>query len=333
MIAQIDKEYIITKPTKLWSRLVNYGLFEGRPITTRGQWINPVLFKLFKMWEILPQLKEVEKPLFIIGTGRSGTTLLGTLLSIHKDISFLNEPKALWHEVYDKEDIIGSYTNGEVFYSLDEHVVDEVVKNRAKKLYGANLAVTRGKRILDKYPELIFRIPFVKKIFPDAKFLFITRNGNDALQSIHNWSERLGEFMNGEKHDWWGVNDRKWKLLCNQVIPESEYLKKYQSQISHFKNHKDRAAVEWILTMEKGIEIKADYSDCIFEIKYEELLTDYTDVLKQILFFSELPADEKLLIYADKVISKPKEKENILIHPLLKKPFSSLMEKYNYSSI
>jgi len=100
MLAQIDKEYISMRPWKLFSRLVSYALFEGRPLTTRGRWINPLIFSLFKIEKKLPQIKKVERPIFILGTGRSGTTVLGIVFSMHNQVGFLNEPKALWHEIF-----------------------------------------------------------------------------------------------------------------------------------------------------------------------------------------------------------------------------------------
>jgi len=333
MIAQINKEYFKTRPTKLWTRLISYGLFEGRPATTKGQWLNPFVFKLFELWKTFPQLTTVNSPVFIIGAGRSGTTLLGIILSIHRDISFLNEPKALWHEIYGEEDIIGSYSNGKAYYSLDECNVNESAISNAQKLYGAYLTITGGSRVVDKYPELIFRVPFVKQLFPDAKFLFITRNGYDTLKSIELWSQRLGKQENGNVHDWWGVNNRKWRLMCEQLIPESNYLQSYKTDISKFQSHKDRATVEWILTMEKGIHIQYKFSESIFTFKYEELLNNHTNVIKKILHFTDLSMDKKLVEYANRAIRKPTLKKKVAIHPILIKPFLNLMEQYNYNTI
>jgi hypothetical protein len=88
-----------------------------------------------------------------------------------------------------------------------------------QRIYGAYLAATFSGRVVDKYPEMIFRAPFVNALFPDAKFLFLMRNGFDTCHSIENWSSRLGDQVNGEVHDWWGVNRRKWKLLVAQAVP------------------------------------------------------------------------------------------------------------------
>ena len=99
MPAQIDRRYVRASPFKACGRLVSWSLFEGRPLTTRGRWINPLVFALYGIQRRLPQLHRVERPIFIVGTGRSGTTVLGTVLSLHRELGFLNEPKALWHAV------------------------------------------------------------------------------------------------------------------------------------------------------------------------------------------------------------------------------------------
>ena len=107
MVAQLDRLYVSTRPTKAYSRLVSYLLFEGRPLTTKGQWINPLVAAHFGLEKRLPQFRQVKQPVFILGTGRSGTTILGLILSLHRDVGFLNEPKALWHSVNPADDLIG----------------------------------------------------------------------------------------------------------------------------------------------------------------------------------------------------------------------------------
>src|SRR5690606_40375856 len=49
---------------------------EGRPLTTRGRWINPLVFGLYRMAQRLPLGRPVREPAFILGMGRSGTTIL-----------------------------------------------------------------------------------------------------------------------------------------------------------------------------------------------------------------------------------------------------------------
>ena len=150
MIAQLDRAYIRTRPLKVWSRLVSYALFEGRPLTTRGRWINSLVFAHMAVWKRLPPLKRVEKPIFILSTGRSGTTILGLVMSMHREIGFLNEPKALWHSVFPFEDFIGNYSRGQAYVRLTETMASAEVRSAAHRLLGAYLRVAGARRVLDK---------------------------------------------------------------------------------------------------------------------------------------------------------------------------------------
>ena len=134
MIAQLDKDYILTRPSKALIRIISY-LLEGRPLSTHGRFINSFIKAIFYVEKHLPLLKQVKRPIFIIGIGRSGTTILGKVLSIHKDICWLNEPKLMWHSAYPYEDVMGNYTQVKSFYRLDESYATETVAKNITKLY------------------------------------------------------------------------------------------------------------------------------------------------------------------------------------------------------
>lgn len=330
MVAQIDRSYAKIRPTKVITRLLSYALFEGRPLTTRGRWINPLIFALFSIEKALPQIKSVSQPIYIVGTGRSGTTLLGLLLSIHKDVAYLNEPKAMWHSIYPEEDLIGSYSMGNAYYKLSEDDVNPEVMQNAHKLYGVYSAATLSRRIVEKYPELIFRVPFIKKIFPDAKFIFLVRNGWDTCHSITQWSERLGKTTLAETHDWWGVNNRKWKLIVDQIIPENPDLFAHIDEIRDMTNHTDMAAVEWIVTMREGVKLVDEMPNDILQVRYEELTSRSHSSLEQIAKYCELSHDKKYIRYGLDVLRPGISKAAFKLHPAINDAFINTMEILGY---
>lgn len=330
MVAQVDLRYIKAKPSKLVSRLISYGLFEGRPLTTRGQWINPLLFAHFALEKRLPQLKKVQQPAFILGTGRSGTTILGVVLSMHKSVGFLNEPKAIWHSIYSGEDVIGSYSRGVARYRLDATDVDEAIRQNAHRIFGAYLTSVCSKRLVDKYPELIFRVPFVQEIFPDAKFIFLVRNGWDTCASIDKWSDRLGKQKNGKTHDWWGVNRRKWNLLVDQLVPEYADLAMHQDEMYCWDNHTDMAALEWIVTMREGMRLEREYPDSVMRVNYEELCLQPDEVLSQMISFMGLGDDPVFLNYAKQVLQTGRQHKPFELAPELKEAFQNTMRGLGY---
>ena len=264
MVAQLNRHYLKTRPFKVLPRLISYAFFEGRPVTTKGMWINPLLLAHLNYQKTLPFTKPTKKPIFIVGSGRSGTTLLGVILSLHPDVGFLNEPKVMWHCIYGEEDVIGSYSQGTAKFRLFESDATEQVRHYARRLFSVYLATTRASRLVDKYPELIFRIPFITSIFPDAKFIFIVRNGWDTCMSIENWSGRKGQKTQRNKYDWWGVNDRKWQLMVRELVTIDPDLSGLAEIIYPLKSQADRAAVEWIITMREGLK----YLDCCHKFFY-----------------------------------------------------------------
>ncbi len=318
------------RPTKTVSRLVSYGLFEGRPITTRGRWLNPLVFAHFAVEKSLPQIKRVEKPIFILGTGRSGTTVLGMVLSMHRDVGFLNEPKALWHSIYPYEDVIGSYGRGEAHYRLDATHVTDTVRRNAHRLFGVYLRTVFSNRLVDKYPELIFRVPFVRKIFPDAKFIFLVRNGWDTCASIELWSKRLGDKQGEVTHDWWGVNQRKWKLMQSELLKPDPYFARIRAIIPSLTQHTDMAAVEWIVTMREGLRRVEENDKSILLIHYENLVANPRAMLGEIAIFGQLGKDDIYLSYGEAVLRPTPQHPKFAMHEALRPMFDETMQTLGY---
>jgi hypothetical protein len=331
MIAQIDAAYIKQRPTKVISRLISSALFEGRPLTTKWQWINPLVFSILNVAKRLPAIRKVRAPVFIIGTGRSGTTVLGLVLSMHRDVGFLNEPKALWHTVHPGEDLIGSYTLDVAHYRLGDVDATDLRRRWIHRIYGTYLIATCTNRVVDKYPELIFRVPFVRALFSDAKFLFLMRNGWDTCRSIAGWSNRLGLQVNGEVHDWWGVNRRKWLFLIEQIVPEHADLALHQAEIRKFTNQADMAAVEWILTMREGLALLKSNPADVMGVKFEDLSQKPDTVLGQLGDFLGLATDRMFLEYGKKTLHPVPVTGEFDLHPLIVAPFHETMRRLGYA--
>ena len=330
MVAQLDKQYVALRPTRAVSRLISYGLFEGRPLTTRGRWINPALKVAGRAIMRLPKMGSVVKPIFILGTGRSGTTILGKTLSLHRDIGYLNEGKLPWHLAYPFEDLNGNYTNQLAHYRLDESSASPAVTMKIHKIYGAYLALTRNHRLLEKYPELIFRIPFVQTIFPDARFIILVRNGNDTVKSIVSWSDQHGQ--DGDEHtiDWWGKDDRKWHLLAEQLVTQDPELALHSNEIAAFSSHANRAAVEWLLTMKSGLKLVSDQPESALQVKYEDLAGDPSGELKRIMRFCELQDDPYVTDYGQMAIEPRPPRDAVELNSVIEGPFQFMMNRLGY---
>ena len=332
MIAQLDTEQIRLRPGRAAARLLSHVLLQGRPLTTRARWLNHIILQQFSLIKRLPQLRLVHKPIFIIGTGRSGTTILGKLLSLHPEIVFLNEPKAIWYTVHFLDDLIGNYSRGEARYRLDENMVSSQIIQVIHRLYGYCLFLTRSHRILDKYPEMIFRVPFLQAVFPDARFLFLVRNGWDTCRSIESWSRTKGIVdIQQEKQDWWGADRRKWHLLLRDVVATNAALSPYYDDITAFTHQEDMAAVEWIVTMQEGIKLVESRPQQVRQIHYEQLLQEPKYILAEILAFCDLAEDDKLFRYAQRTLKQRPAKPAFELHATIKETFLETMATLGYA--
>ena len=183
MIAQLDKKYIFTRPSKVYSRLLSYFFYEGRPATTKGRWFNPITFYFLKQSSTANLNPASEKPVFITGTGRSGSTLLGKVLSMHPEVGFLNEPKALWFVANPNDDIVGSYSSAKANYLMNQSHVTISIADKVKSMYSTFLEKTGTRYIVDKYPEMIFRVEFLNALFKNPKYIFLHRDPWETIAS------------------------------------------------------------------------------------------------------------------------------------------------------
>jgi len=302
MVAQLDSTFLRIAPGRVGSRLVGYSFFEGRPATTKGRWWNPVVFANLRHAAGKPGLvgSRVDRPIFIVGMGRSGTTLLGRILAAHPDVGFLNEPKALWHVIRADEDIIGSYAESHAGrLRLGPGDAGPDVCERAHALFTWYLRASRSRRLVDKYPELIFRHAFVRALFPDARFLIATRSPWSTLESVARWSDSHAV----EDADWWGVEDQKWDILWKQGVEQSRANADLRTlELAGETDQRVRAAVEWIVSMREATSLAAidRYAQLV---SYEKLTRSPRQAVREILSFCELPASPRTEAYADAIVS------------------------------
>lgn len=118
---------------------------------------------------------------FIIGSPRSGTTILGEILDKHESISQWYEPYFVWDHFF-RRHIHDVRTAEEAAPKVCKQVYTDFLKYKQKT--GSNI-------IVDKSPRNSLKIPFIRKIFPQALFIHILRDGRDVTLSIHKeWMRR-----------------------------------------------------------------------------------------------------------------------------------------------
>ncbi|NIV44574.1 sulfotransferase [Candidatus Bathyarchaeota archaeon] len=309
-------------------------MYEGRPITTRGRWVNPLVFALAKLTLSLPQLRTVNGPIFIVGMGRSGTTILGITLSLHSDVGFLNEPKALWYVANHKDDVIGNYSDIPGSYLLSESDAQPDSIRRIRRLYGGYLKLTRRQRVVDKYPEAVFRASYISECFPDCKFIVLIRDGLDTINSVAKWNSQFSKSDGHKKHDWWGIDDRKWISLVKQVACRLPAFRGKESLLMSLSTDIDRAALEWTLTTFYSLKCLKAFPDRALFLKYEKLTEQPRETIEQVLEFCELQKQIEPVAFAERKLQRrnPDECDYIEISPIVRGVFQEAYELAGYKS-
>ena len=150
--------------------------------------------------------------LFIIGSPRSGTTMLERMLESHSQILGGPEPHLLTPlahlGVWDKVDkapydhilaaeaqrlFISKLPNGEQDYW-------EACRAYCDTLYGRYLKGSGKAICLDKTPAYALILPFMMKVFPDAKYIVLTRHPLAAFSSFAN-SFFDGDYARAQAHN------------------------------------------------------------------------------------------------------------------------------------
>jgi len=126
-------------------------------------------------------------PVFVIGSPRSGTTLLRLILDSHPRISCGEET----HFLRDLESVVGRHWDLVATYGLDR---DWWIR-RLRDLYAdfqAEVLARSGKvRWAEKDPTYTLHLPFIAELFPDALYVHLLRDGHDVVASFRDrWGYR-----------------------------------------------------------------------------------------------------------------------------------------------
>lgn len=245
-------------------------------------------------------------PFFIVGSGRSGSTLLRMILSSNSKISIPPETwvliplvaslpltKPLNEQQLDQAlNIIFNH------YRWPDFQIDELeFANKLKEMNAVRIAdimntiyeyylIREGKEIIgDKTPPYINIVGEINKIYPNAKIIHLVRDGHDVTMSFH---------------------DKGWggRLL-------------YQN------------AQEWKNSIKMYNKIKkSDLSNQVITIDYESLVMKTEETIKVICDFIGVQYEQGMLEWAEKIKEKIPDREKEIHKKLFRKPNQSDVYKW-----
>lgn len=121
----------------------------------------------------------LDRPIIVIGSPRSGTTLLGNLLGTHPLLAQLEEPRLTW-----------KYGNDNKSDLLRAQDARPEVCQHIRSVFASAVSAARKSRLIEKTPSNSLRMEFVDKVLPGCIFIHTIRDGVESVLSIRKFWEQ-----------------------------------------------------------------------------------------------------------------------------------------------
>ena len=203
--------------------------------------ISAVWERMTRYWLLTRQ--QLDRPVFLVGCSKSGTTVLGLLFSYHPQVG----PKNAHEKEYSNlqhflNAILDDKVFGDVAHEMEEKSLwDQYfpIENCALRtgkelaLYKNPLSPVRQREFVDqltrrlheprycsKQPFNTFRVHVLREMFPDAKIVAIHRDGRDVAAS-------------------WGRKQNRWDKFGGYVSAIEIFARKWNEAVDHLEEHKE----------------------------------------------------------------------------------------------
>ncbi len=263
------------------------------------------------------------KVAFVMGCGRSGTSILGEALSLHPDVTYHREPRPVWHHI-DKRTAIWGFLSAPGVLPLEESDFTGKQERRFRRL----LLHAPTACVVEKSPEATFRIGWLMRLAPQATFIHIIRDGASVIRSIVALSTQSIPHGLAKSHNlWWGIEDRKWSVFAEGILPtlglEAEPWRLSPTE---------RACCEWLAAIEYVERWQERMGRQLTTVRYEDMISESQVVLPQIAAAIGLTSPEHWVREAGNIFFKPTRQSNSSIHlrPELAQRFNQTQFRLGY---
>jgi len=246
------------------------------------------------------RISGLKPPLFIVGCGRSGTTIVYGLLCEHPDLAWFSNYAERWPALPQLEAVTRLRDIGAIRLSpsrfapqpvegyalwdrsgpqdarrrnsvLTAAEVNAEQAQRVRDLVAAHVKYHRGRRFINKNTRNSRRVLYLDAIFPDAMFLHVIRDPRAVVASllaVHWWPDLPL---------WWSEDRTPRALAADGAAPEAV------------------AAEHWVKSVERLLaDARCLPSSRYLEIRYEAFTESPETVLSSICAFAGLPSSPRL---------------------------------------
>jgi tetratricopeptide (TPR) repeat protein len=151
---------------------------QGRPEPRRAwEQAYRTVFSKQRIAELSQAGAHLDRPVFIVGMPRSGTTLVEQILSSHSRVFGAGE----LHDItYHAESLVASASPKEALESLDAASIQQMARDYEETLDSLDLA---AERVIDKMPTNFAHLGLIACMFPRARIIHCKRDPLDTCLS------------------------------------------------------------------------------------------------------------------------------------------------------
>lgn len=237
---------------------------------------------------------KIDRPIFLVGSGRSGTTILYHVLCGHSQLAWFSNYNERWprvpqvaswswlytmpqlrewrgkglpvpSEAYAVWDLARPVLDSPCDPPLEESHVIATEREHTRRIVAANLKHHGKARFLNKNTRNTRRMRYLHGIFPDAIFIHVIRDPRAAIASLL-------------KVEWWPT----MKVWCHNQITAQQWAEQG-------KDPALLATALWMSEVRCVLEARQTLpSRQYLEVRYEEFIRQPKQVLRHVLAFCDL---------------------------------------------
>ncbi len=234
------------------------------------------------IWPLLPRGTPPDRPIFVLGSPRSGTTVLFGLLARSTAVGSLpGEGHLLWNLFHPE---------GGAGWDSQATPPEAIARGERRALSWMIRQVAGDRRYLDKTPRNSLQVPYLAALFPDARFVVLLRDGRAVVSSLLNgWRDTSGLFPGREMgrplavhgyrgHRWKFVAPPGWEeYATGHTLPEI-------------------CAFQWLACTDALLEARGQIpADRWVETRYERLTESPVEEVERLLLALDLPIEPRVL--------------------------------------
>lgn len=242
------------------------------------------------------------QPVIIIGAGRSGTNMLRDILTELPGFG-----------TWPCDEINYIWRHGNVRYPNDEFTVDLATPVVRKYIQGAFLRLAKKRKlsyVVEKTCANSLRVGFVNRVIPNAKYIFIVRDGRDVVASaLKRWEAPLDIPYVAKKARFVPITDMPyygvrflWNRIYRLLSPEKRLAFwgprfKGMEEMLRTRSLPEVCAMQWIRCVDKAERELKQFvpSDRIIKLHYEDFVKKPHNEIKRLAAFLNIDVNEELI--------------------------------------